>query len=109
MKARLDGIYSPDLNHPEIPSDPKDFWVVIHADIGAHDSEGVDIFTFYFCSESKLVHSEMTVPVIVLREFSWEEVEKSIHSFCVSAAGNSWEELARAIGKHSQWEYAPKS
>jgi hypothetical protein len=114
MKIKLDGIYSSNLpsGYEELPKDPKNCWIMIHADIGPDDSSGCfDCFTFYVCTPKFLKESlgeyfyQIGRALIIVPEFNWMLVEKIIESICAKVKGNNWEEIADELCKYGEYEF----
>ena len=113
MKAKLDGIYSPDLpsGYDEMPENPKDCWVIIHADIGVEGGQGMDCFTMYVTTPEFLSKSvrndryQLGRGLLILHEFDWELVEQAINSVCSEIEADSWVDMENKLSKSFFYEY----
>lgn len=113
MKARLDGIYSPDLpsGYGELPANPSNCWVVVQADIGSVGSLGADCFTMYVTTPLFLegcvnqAGHQMGRGLIVVPEFDWDVVEQAILETCAALEGENWAELAEKLSRYFLYEY----
>lgn len=107
MKARLDGIYSPDLvsEYGELPEEPEDCWIIIHADIGPDNDPGADRFTCYVTTPKFLAgiikydRFQLYRGLLVVNEFDWEVVEEAINSVCLEVEGDSWSEIVTQLSR----------
>lgn len=113
MKARLDGIYSPDLpaGYGELPPNPANCWVVVQADIGSVGGRGADCFTMYVTTPQFLegcldkASHQMGRGLIVVAEFDWDVVENAVKETCATVEGESWAELAEKLSRYFLYEY----
>ena len=113
IKAKIDGLFSVDLPDPstDFPEDPEDCWIIVMADIGLEGSPGADEFTFYVCTPkrlSKVVQHEgfqFGRHLLIVERFDWDTVERAIARICEEATGDTWEQVAKKIGRYGQWEF----
>ncbi len=113
MKARLDGIYSPDLpsGHAELPANPANCWVVVQADIGVEGESGADCFTMYVTTPQFLdgclnqVRHQLGRGLVIVAEFDWDVVEQAVKEVCCSVEGECWTELAEKLSRYFLYEY----
>lgn len=113
MKAKLDGIYSPDLpsGYGELPDDPRDCWVVIHADIGTDCGLGMDCFTLYVTTPIFLERSirvdlfQTGRGLLIVNEFDWGVVEDAISSVCLEIEAETWQAIVSQLSMSFLYEY----
>lgn len=111
MKAKFKDLYSIDIpeGKPELPKDPNDCWIVIHADIGTDDgTEAADTFLFYVCTTNKLseiLEQGFGRGLILVNQFSWTVIEEAITKICNSTTGKDWEEIASKLSRYGYWEF----
>lgn len=108
MRIELKGIFSTELNEPEIPDDPGCCAVNMFADIGIKDSEGADQFNFLVVTPRFLVaHPEIRWGrgYLLMPEFSWLETHRMIERHVSSISVSSWEEAAKALCHYMEWEF----
>ena len=114
VKAKLDGIFSPDLpsGYSELPECPDNCWIIVHADIGLDDgNNAADCFTFYV-STPKYLSQILTEgyyqagrALVIVNEFDWFVVEEAIGDICSKVVGDSWEKIAEQLSKYGEYEF----
>lgn len=113
MKARLDGIYSPDLpsGHGELPPDPGNCWIVVQADIGSDTGRGADCFTMYVTTPKFLEGSvdvgahQLGRGLMIVSQFDWNVIEEAVSLVCASVQADTWGEVAATLSKYFIYEY----
>jgi len=93
---------------PEIADD---FVLPASADIGTADSDGVEYFYFRIMTpkrllaileEDKILNGRAT---FIVNEFNSTLVEMEINKILEDCIRPTWDEVAKAINRHLNWEY----
>lgn len=93
------------------PTYSDDFVIGATAYIGFEDSEGSDLFYFrvmtpkkllFILKEEKILDGRAT---LIINEFNESLVEKEINKILEDCVRSSWDEVAKAINRHLNWEY----
>lgn len=93
---------------PEIADD---FVLPANVDIGTADSDGVEYFYFRVMTpkrllaileEDKILDGRAT---FIINEFDPTLVEKEINKILEDCIRPTWDEVAKAINRHLNWEY----
>lgn len=93
------------------PTHSDDFVIGATAYIGFEDSEGSDLFYFrvmtpkrllVILKEEKILDGRAT---LIIDEFYESLVEKEINKILEDCVRSSWDEVAKAINRHLNWEY----
>ncbi|MGE6228445.1 Imm8 family immunity protein [Paenibacillus chitinolyticus] len=93
---------------PEIADD---FVLAANADIGTADSDGVEYFYFRVMTPKRLltILEEDTIldgrATFIINEFDSTLVEKEINTILKDCIRPTWDEVAKAINRHLNWEY----
>ncbi|HEY8158194.1 MAG TPA: Imm8 family immunity protein [Methylobacter sp.] len=108
MCIELKGIFSTELNEPELPDDPECCAVNMFADIGTKGSDGSDQFNFLVVTPKFLIeHPEIrwSRGYLLMPEFSWQETRRMVERLASSISANSWEEAAKVLCNYMEWEF----
>ncbi|MGG4197426.1 Imm8 family immunity protein [Paenibacillus jamilae] len=96
------------FHEPEVEDD---FCISVVADIGMKDSDGADQFYFSVISP-KALNKELEAERImsgrgylIAREFDIELVRTHITNILDDCIRPTWDEVAKAINRHLNWEY----
>ncbi|MBG9736687.1 Imm8 family immunity protein [Paenibacillus alvei] len=93
------------------PQSENDFVVPAIADIGSKDFEGVDYFYFRIMTPKRLVTILEEDKILdgrgtfIVNEFDLAVVEKEINKILADCIRPTWDEVAKAINRHLNWEY----
>jgi hypothetical protein len=99
--------YSPD---PEKP-----FSFEVNLSIGERGGRGADLFRIIVCNPLALAQKAHDVAMffgyerIVMREFEYEAFRNAIARWCEQCSAETWDELARSIGRIGGWEFECES
>jgi hypothetical protein len=84
----------------------------VQAFVGPMNAPGEDSFEFQCCSPAWLQNTlENDVSfilgrhMIIMKEFSEEELFSIIAFLCVNTTGDSWNEIGEKLGRHGFWEF----
>ena len=93
------------------PNRSDDFVIGATAYIGFEESKGSDLFYFrvmtpkrllVILKEEKILDGRAT---LIINEFNESLVEKEINKILEDCVRSSWDEVAKAINRHLNWEY----
>lgn len=93
------------------PIQSNDFVIGATAYIGLRDSEGSDLFYFRLITPRRLltILDEKEIldgrATLIVNEFNQSLVEKEINKILDDCVRSSWNEVAKAINRHLNWEY----
>jgi hypothetical protein len=101
-------IQSPDLNPPNLPTDPSDCEIAFQAFIGPNGGEGEEAFNFSVVTPARLARdagprwgrSTLIIPV-----FEWTPVVQAVAKLLASCARPTWAEVAIELNKELRWEF----
>ena len=102
------GLYSEEINAPEMPSDPTCCCVSMCADIGPKGSGGADVFRFTVVTPSFLaLHPETRwgTGYLLVSEFSWPTIERMVHRLVSGTNAQTWAEAAQKLCRYMDWEF----
>lgn len=113
MRVKLKGIYSPNLpsGYGELPDDPRDCWIVIHADIGVDNEPGSDCFILYVTTPRFLAKSIITERfqvgrgLLIVDEFDWDVVIDAVDSVCMKSGAGLWSDAVNQLSRSFFYEY----
>jgi hypothetical protein len=108
FRVELKGVFSPELNDPEVPEDPSCCCIYMSADIGEAGREAADQFNFYVVTPRFLMeHPEVRWGrgYLLVPEFSWSVVERMLARLTSSVRAESWEGAVRELCKFVEWEF----
>ena len=106
---------SPDLARPAVPLDPEDCSVLCEAHIGDKGGQGAERFQFVVVTPRYLLREGGVTwgrGYLIVDEFSWAAVDRSLERLCLHAWRPSWTESAAELSKELHWEfenYAPEA
>ena len=113
MKAAIRRVHSPDV--PDLagynPPDPEVFGFLLQVMIGPEGGEGEESFDVTVCSPKWLLREYGKEDVIVgrhhliLLEYDYGRLMRTIESFCRNCDGLTWDELALKLGRLGKWEF----
>lgn len=101
-------LFSPEIDKPDLPTEPDCCSVHMYADIGIKGKEGADHFYFRVITPKFLLeHPEVRwgKGYLLMPEFSWSETERMINRLVLSITANTWDEAARKLSAYIDWEY----
>jgi hypothetical protein len=101
-------IISPDLAHGDLPRDPDDCSVLIEAEIGPAGLPGADVFSFQAVTPKYLTREALPRwgrGLLIVKHFSWREVEASLQKLLMHAARSDWSSVAAELAKELHWEF----
>ncbi|MFF2889044.1 Imm8 family immunity protein [Paenibacillus sp. NPDC057967] len=93
------------------PQSEDDFLIPAIADIGPTDAEGVDYFYFRIMTpkrvlsileEDKILDGRA---IFIINNFDISLVEAEINKILEDCIRPTWDEVAKAINRHLNWEY----
>lgn len=93
------------------PQSEDDFVIPAIADIGPKDVDGVDYFYFRIMTpkrvlsileEDKILDGRAT---FIINEFDMSLIELEINKILEDCIRPTWDEVAKAINRHLNWEY----
>lgn len=90
------------------PADPACCLVAVTARIGPAGGEAGDYFQFMVGTPAGLAHENYSgwgKTLLVLPEFSWPAVERSVERLLSQCSGPSWAAVAAKLAAHLHWEY----
>ncbi|MFC5452547.1 Imm8 family immunity protein [Paenibacillus aestuarii] len=93
------------------PEKYDDFVLPASADIGSDNVEGVDYFYFRIMTPKKLLSILEQDKVVdgratfIVNEFDLSLVEIEINKILQDCIRPTWDEVAKAINRHLNWEY----
>lgn len=113
MRAQLKHLHSPDVDDLRTfcPKDPTNFTIFVQAMIGPEGEDSSESFDIIVCTPSWLAATARTEgPVIglhhvIVAEFDYEALSRSIQSYCSRCEGTSWQEVGAKVGRLGRWEF----
>ncbi|MNW50459.1 hypothetical protein D3C74_279120 [compost metagenome] len=93
------------------PENKDDFVLAASADIGTNGSQGVDYFYFRIMTPKRLLTILDKDKILdgratfIVKEFDLAIVEKEINKILEDCIRPTWDEVAKAINRHLNWEY----
>ncbi|MFS0837434.1 Imm8 family immunity protein [Paenibacillus sp. 1P03SA] len=93
------------------PQSDDDFVVPAIADIGPSDVDGVDYFYFRIMTPKRMLSilNEDKImdgrAIFIVKDFNLSLVEKEIKTILKDCIRPTWDEVAKAINRHLDWEY----
>jgi hypothetical protein len=114
VRAKLKGLYSPDINELETWSpDGTSFGFPLEALIGPSESEGAESFSMTVCTPDWFANEGMSGQAIMSGNhtlFVTEHDYRALWQFIERAAqrseGNNWHEIALKLSWLGRWEFA---
>lgn len=108
MQIELKGIFSPELNEPGMPEDPRCCAVFMSADIGERGTPAADQFNFHVVTPSYLLaHPEVRWGrgYLLMPEFSWREVSRMLERLVSGISAENWSVACRELSRYLDWEF----
>lgn len=108
MQIELKGVFSPELNEPELPSDPTSCVVFMSADIGVQGASGADQFNFHVVTPAYLAqHPEVRWGrgYLLVPEFSWADVKRMLERLVSGSSAANWESAVQKLCRYLEWEF----
>ncbi|MCY9591345.1 hypothetical protein PC41400_08975 [Paenibacillus chitinolyticus] len=93
------------------PETEDDFCIAVVADIGVLNSDGADQFYFSVISPKAIIKELEDVKVLngrgylIVQKFNLDIVRKEINKILEDCIRPTWDEVAKAINRHLNWEY----
>ncbi|TXK75444.1 Imm8 family immunity protein [Paenibacillus sp. N3.4] len=93
------------------PEQEDDFALPASADIGSSNSDGVDYFYFRIMTPKRLLTILEEDKVLdgratfIINKFDLTLVEEEINKILEDCIRPTWDEVAKAINRHLNWEY----
>ena len=113
MRAALRRLHSPDVfdlvNYQPDPAD--DFGFLLQALVGPEGGVGEESFDFVVCTPKWLERRRKKSDVIfgrhhlIMFEYDYDRLLRTIEHLCDSAEGNSWDEIATKLARFGKWEF----
>lgn len=103
----LISLSSSDLAAGSLPPDVQRCLISMNATIGPNGSSG-DNFSFVVATPSALAESRSFGwgrGLLIVEEFSWGIVERSVSRLLAHSARQSWQEVAQSLNKELLWEF----
>ena len=113
MKPELRRIHSPDLLDlgDDVPSDTKNFCILIQALVGPAGLPGEESFDFLVCSPSFIAETVskdgFLIPrhYIILDQYNYAKIMEIIKGLCSLIYGDKWADVAEKLGRYGHWEF----
>jgi hypothetical protein len=108
---QLDSVDAPDGMDAFRPDDPRDFLLVVTAQIGPAGQEGGDNFNFlvvgphWFGANPPGKGFRWARHYIVVDVWDPKVVRRAIEDLCQRATGATWEEIASKLSRFGKWEF----
>ena len=113
MKAIIRRYSSPDVDLNKFsPAAPEDVQFLLEVFVGPRDGAGEERFSFHVLSLPALavLLREQGVVVgankLLVAEYDWLAVKRAVERIVERASGETWDEVATAIGRVALWEFA---
>jgi len=104
---KLQSIFSVDLQDPGLPADPSNCSILLEVEIGS-DGSGADTFSFTVITPAAFARAELPRwgrGHLVVAEFDWAVVRRSIERLLAHAARETWDQVAAELNKELGWEF----
>lgn len=101
-------IHSPDLEPPNLPTDPYDCQVSFLATVGPHGAEGEETFSFTVITPAylaRLPEGRWGRGNLILPAFDWTAVVQSVATLLARCARATWADVAQELNKELVWEH----
>ncbi len=112
IRPELRYLHSPDVELKEYqPTDPENFCILVQAIIGPKENRGEESFDFMVCTprwiinELEVSETLWTPYTLYVLTYDYNIVWNEIFRLCNSIVGDTWDEVARAIGRYAKWEF----
>lgn len=113
MNAELKRIHSPDIYDLESyrPEDPNKFAFLLQAMIGPEGKEGEESFDIEVCTPRWLEEIYKLEEIVVgrhhliVREYNYERIIKTIKDYLQNCSGEGWNEVAEKVARLGKWEF----
>ncbi|MFN8629634.1 MAG: Imm8 family immunity protein [Chloroflexota bacterium] len=114
MRAEVRSIHSPDA--PDAldrwrPSSPRDFELLLEAEIGPAGGEGSEVFTLRAVGPDWLAAHDGDKGfrwgrgLLVLQEWDFAVAERAISDLCRRTEGEAWADVAIKLARFMHWEF----
>jgi hypothetical protein len=104
----LKSIISPDLEYGKFPEDIEDCSVFIQLTIGPKENAGEEIFSFTAVTTKYISNnfkSSWGRGYLILKEFSWQEIEQRIDKFLNLCWADDWNGVINKLKNELHWEF----
>jgi len=113
MKAELKKLHSPDVNlNTFAPTPPDCFTFFLQAMIGPEGDPAEEAFNFQVCTPKWLIKNRdfeesviFGTHMLLVFEYDFLAIEKSIRTLCNRSAGQNWQEIAQKLSRFGAWEF----
>ncbi len=114
----LRSLHCPDLAPASledyVPPLPSDFVIFVQAEVGPSDGEGSEVFGVSVCSPDGLSRTAMSGSHkgfafvrhrLVVERWDTVVIRRAIEDICRHSNGDTWDEVARKLGRYMHWEF----
>ena len=104
----LKSIISPDLEYGQSPDDIENCSIFVELTIGPKGNECEEIFSFTVVTTKYLTINSQNRwgrGLLILEEFSWNEMETFISKLLNHCMANNWNEVANKLNNVIDWEF----
>jgi|SRR5689334_10316076 hypothetical protein len=111
--AQVKAIYTNEMDDLEkhVPDDPERFCVFVVAMVGPRTGEGEESFEIAVCSpkwlEQRIESDGFAIGMhhLFVADYNPAQIRKILTKLIERYSGDSWEEVARKVGKIGRWEF----
>jgi hypothetical protein len=113
LRAQVKDLYSLDVEDlvKYSPDDPDCFSLHLRVIVGPKDQLGEESFDVEVCTPNWFLHKYGRQNVIIGRhflivfEYNFERIRRTIIDFCENCTGDTWEEVALKVSRLGYWEF----
>lgn len=111
MKAKLNLIWSSDVDFLETWTPPGDFSVVLRLEVGPDEGQGEESFDLTVCTGGWLARQAREAGMIdgrhhlIVATFDWARIRSYIQERVDACTGDSWDEIATQLSRFAHWEF----
>jgi len=113
MNAELKRFHSPDIYDLENyrPENPENFGFLLQVMVGPEGKDGEESFDIEVCTPKWLEETYEVEDVvigrhhIIIREYNFERLVRSIKDFLKQCSGESWNEVTEKVSRLGRWEF----
>lgn len=108
LTPELKAYASPDLEYGKLPMRADDCAIRIEAAIGLAGDDRADRFFFTVMTPKSLARQQQAIwgrGLLLLKRFSWPDVERALLSLLQNCRASSWEVLAVLLNRELIWEH----